>query len=199
MQEITNNKRGFTFSIPICSPGHRQFSLENTMCSCVAVTCFVIYNPYSYNQKSIWGNSESWCTFISMHYIRQLHVMSNSHYHDVIISATASQITSVTIVYLIACTGADRRKYQSSASLAFMWGIHRSLVNSPHKGPVTRKPLPFDDVIMILTLSVLSSGQTERTRSVPLNWYPCIWCRLVINCYDIDLWKINEYLPPRGF
>ena len=31
------------------------------------------------------------------------------------------------------------RKYQSSASLAFVRGIHRSPVNSPHKRPVTRK------------------------------------------------------------
>ena len=29
-----------------------------------------------------------------------------------------------------------------------MWGIHRGPVNSPHKGPVTRKMFPFDDVIM---------------------------------------------------
>ena len=27
-------------------------------------------------------------------------------------------------------------------------GIHRSPVNSPHKGPVTRKMFPFDDVIV---------------------------------------------------
>ena len=33
-------------------------------------------------------------------------------------------------------------------SLAFMRGIHRWPVNSPHKGPVTRKMSPFDDVIM---------------------------------------------------
>ena len=45
--------------------------------------------------------------------------------------------------------GADQRKHQSSVSLAFVWGIHRSPVNSPHKGPVTRKMLSFDDVIMI--------------------------------------------------
>ena len=32
--------------------------------------------------------------------------------------------------------------------LAFVRGIHRCLVNSPHKGPVTRKVFPFDDVIM---------------------------------------------------
>ena len=43
---------------------------------------------------------------------------------------------------------ADQRKHQSSASLAFVRGIHRRPVNSPHKGPVTRKTFPFDDVIM---------------------------------------------------
>ena len=40
------------------------------------------------------------------------------------------------------------KKHQSSASLSFVRGIHRSPVNSPHKGPVTRKMFPFDDVIM---------------------------------------------------
>ena len=43
---------------------------------------------------------------------------------------------------------ADQRKHQSSASLAFVWGIHRGSVNSPHKWPVARKMFPFDDVIM---------------------------------------------------
>ena len=44
--------------------------------------------------------------------------------------------------------GADQRKHQSSASLAFVRGIHRRPVNSPHKRPVTRKMFPFDEVIM---------------------------------------------------
>ena len=60
----------------------------------------------------------------------------------------ASQITSPTIVYSIFYSGTDQRKHQSSASLAFVRGIHRGPVNSPHKGPVTRKMFPFDDVIM---------------------------------------------------
>ena len=61
----------------------------------------------------------------------------------------ASQITRRTIVYSTVCSGADQRKYQSSASLAFALGIHRWPVNSPRKGPVTRKMLPVDDVIML--------------------------------------------------
>ena len=70
------------------------------------------------------------------------------HYDDVIMSLIASQITSLTIVYSIVYSDADQRNHQSSASLAFVWGIHRGPVNSPHKWPVTRKMFPFDDVIM---------------------------------------------------
>ena len=60
--------------------------------------------------------------------------------------AMASQITSLTIVYSTVYSGAGQSKHQSSASLAFLWGIRP--VNSPHKWPVTRKMFPFDDVIM---------------------------------------------------
>ena len=59
-----------------------------------------------------------------------------------------SQITSVSSVDSNFCSGTDQRKHQSSASLAFLWGIHRWPANSPHKGPVTRKMFTFDDVIM---------------------------------------------------
>ena len=71
-----------------------------------------------------------------------------THYKDVIMRAMVSQITGVSIVCWTVCSGADQRKHQSSASLAFVRGIHRWPVNSPHKGPVTRKMFPFDDVIM---------------------------------------------------
>ena len=70
------------------------------------------------------------------------------HYDDVTMTTIASQITSLMVVYLTVYLDADQRKHQSSVSLAFVWGIHRSPVNSPHKGPVTRKMFPFDDVIM---------------------------------------------------
>ena len=72
------------------------------------------------------------------------------HYNDVTMSAMASQISSHTIVYSIVCSGADRRKHPSSSSLAFVRGIHLWPMNSPHKGSVTRKMFPLDDVIMIV-------------------------------------------------
>ena len=72
------------------------------------------------------------------------------HYNDIIMGAIVSQITSLTIVYSTVYSDADQRKHQSSASLAFLGGIHLGPVNSPHKWPVTRKMFLFDDVIMCL-------------------------------------------------
>ena len=37
-----------------------------------------------------------------------------------------SQITSLTVVYSTVYSDAYQRKHQISASLAFVWGIHRS-------------------------------------------------------------------------
>ena len=74
---------------------------------------------------------------------------NGKHYNDVIMSVMASQITSLMIVYSSVSSGANQRKHQSLASLAFVREIHRGPVISPHKGPVTRKMFSFDDVIMI--------------------------------------------------
>ena len=71
-----------------------------------------------------------------------------NHNSDVTMSAMSFKITSVSSVCAPVCSGADQRIPQSSASLAFVRGIHRSPVDSPHKGPVTRKMFPFDEVIM---------------------------------------------------
>ena len=48
-----------------------------------------------------------------------------SHYDDVIMTTTAAQITSLTVVYSTVYSDANQRNHQSSASLAFVWGIHR--------------------------------------------------------------------------
>ena len=73
------------------------------------------------------------------HLAAALSQLRNFHYGDVIMGTIASQITSLTIVYSTVYSDADQRKHQSSASLAFVRGIHRGTVNSPHKWPVTRK------------------------------------------------------------
>ena len=65
-------------------------------------------------------------------------------------SVMASQITGVSIVCSTVCSGSDQRKHQSSVSLAFVRGIHRSSVYSTQNGPETRKMFPFDDAIITL-------------------------------------------------
>ena len=90
---------------------------------------------------------------------------SAPHYSDVIMSAMASKITSVLIVYSTVCSGADQRKHKSSASLVCVRGIHRGPVNSPHKRPMTPKMFPFDDVILSLCCIAYTSL-----------WLP-IWCK----------------------
>ena len=102
------------------------------------------------------------------------------HCNGVIMSAMASQITSPTIVYSTVYTGADQRKHKISAALAFERGIHRWPVNSPRKWPVTRKMVPFDDVIMIywqesipLIGGVMMRGDGQRISGRP--WREWHW------------------------
>ena len=79
----------------------------------------------------------------------------------------ASQITGVMIVYSTICSGADQRKHQSSASLAFVREIDQSLVNSLHKGTVMWKMIPFDVLMPELCLPQLAAdgGMAFRSRA----------------------------------
>ena len=87
------------------------------------------------------------CIFLGIYCIKRDVIVLGiviSVYTDVIMNTTASQITDVSIVFSTVCSGADQRKHQSYVSLAFVRGINRWQVNSPYKGPVTRKMFPFD-------------------------------------------------------
>ena len=88
-----------------------------------------------------------------------------NHYDDAIMGTVASQITCLTTVYSTVYSGADQRKHQSTTSLAFVRGIHRGPVNSPHKWPVTRKMFPFDDVIMFYSPCVRQDTPTTVSDS----------------------------------
>ena len=90
--------------------------------------------------------------------------VSSDHYNYIIMGATASQITSLAIVYSTVYSGADQRKHQSSASLAFVWGIHLWPVNSLHKWPVTSQMSTFDDVIMQNSNTITSAPVEQPGR-----------------------------------
>ena len=89
------------------------------------------------------------------------------HYTDVTMSAMASQITSLTMIYSTVYSGAGQKEHQSSASLAFVQGIHRWPMNSPREWPVTRKIFPFDDVIMWISLISIKFVPKVPTSNTP--------------------------------
>ena len=97
----------------------------------------------------------------------------------------ASLITSLTIVFSTVYSGEDQTKHQSSASLAFVWGIHRWPVNSPHKWSVTRKMFPFDDVIMICPIIASSHNDYMKltATSFILLSVRCNSRKFIIECF----------------
>ena len=123
------------------------------------------------------------------------------HYSDVIMGAIVSQITGIPIVYWTVCSGPDQRKHQSSVSLAFVRGIHRWRVNSPHKWPVTLKMFSFDDVIMCYQSN--NSSVSKRQRYT--------WCHTwiysstsstatvqIIKLYMFQYWRLCVTLKDQG-
>ena len=108
----------------------------------------------------------------------------------------ASHITGVSIVCSTICSGADQRKHQSFLSLAFVRRFHRWPVDSPNNGPVTRKMIQFDDVIMIFRammphywLSMSALGQHDLVQH-----------RTAMDCHghndDVIKWKhFPRYWP----
>ena len=75
-------------------------------------------------------------------------ISTSLYHHEVPRQGGLFQNVATSLTVEAVYSGADQRKHQSSASLAFVRGIHRWPVNSSHKCPVTRKMFPLDDVIM---------------------------------------------------
>ena len=92
--------------------------------------------------------------------------------------AMASQITSLTVVYSTVYSGADQIYIKSPASLAFVRGIHRWPVNSPHRWPVMRKMFQFDDVI------INRSGFLNTKYTL----YHMLWTRCLVHIVS-TLWR----------
>ena len=125
----------------------------------------------------------------------------------------AFQITSLTVVCSSVYSGADQRKHQSSASQAFVRGIHRWPVNSPHKGPVTQKPRApskYKDCLSryvdfhysdktVARPSYLYDGRSY-TDNTSLFWNEYVRCNQPCNYLGLSKWrdfKILAYNGPR--
>ena len=85
------------------------------------------------------------------------------------------------------------QKHQSSASLAFVQGIHRWPVNSRHKGPVTWKMFPFDDVIMCTKTMPVNQSHIAGVWKIYLRIY---YDENILPCYEKEsihryVWNMN--------
>ena len=120
-------------------------------------------------------------------YWQQLTEIWGKHYSDAIMGAMASQITGVSIVYSTVYSGAGQRKHQSSASLAFKGN---SPGNSPHKGPITRKMFPFDNVIMWTSSHLVSFFYVGCKYPT----MPDLQRRFHKTTIDVRTW-MNNYIP----
>ena len=83
-----------------------------------------------------------------------------------------SQITSRMLVYSTVYSDADQRKHQSSASLAFVWGIHRDRWIPRTKGQL--RGICFH----LMTSPWCNDGQ------------PICWCHMVLTIYKFSSWEL---------
>ena len=112
----------------------------------------------------------------------------SSHYHDVIITTIASEVTSLTVVYSTVYSDVDQRKHQSSASLAFVWGIHRGRWIPRTKGQLRGK------CFHLMTSSSISgehhiSGRQPAMVLAPMKYGLVIWHvrRLATTCHPAPI------------
>ena len=119
----------------------------NSVCIWLKCIHFTAETPNKVAYHTIMSHWRLWKSSVFVYMIYQ--AKSNFHYIDVIMTTMASQITSLIVVYSTVYSDAGQRKHQSSALLPFVWGYSPGPVNFPHKGPVTRKMFPFDDVIIL--------------------------------------------------
>ena len=78
--------------------------------------------------------------------MKEVRATTYMHYNDDIMNAMASQIISLVTVYLTVNSGADQSKTSKLRVTGLSEGNSPVTGDSPHKGPVTRKMFPFDDV-----------------------------------------------------
>ena len=107
---------------------------------------------------------------------------STEHYIDVIMTTMASQITSLTVVFSTVYSDAYQRKHQSSASLAFVWGIHRDRWIPRTKGQLRGK-----------CFHLMTSSWTYEIQTVSITCTKVDWNQFSIAVTDVTFtFPLNE-------
>ena len=183
----------FNHILPTPSSGYRNPHYEPSRGSNDRLVITTPYDRYHYGHpqtnKTMWIEARDYCGNSTGNV---------TNYNDVIMGEIASQITSPTIVYSAVYTGADQRKHQSSAPLAFVRGIHRSWWISRKNGQLRGKCFH----LMALSWSLTNMAEIERydnawNISVILKMYKYLcspftlcWCvNRTPNCYG-KTWRL---------
>ena len=104
----------------------------------------------------------------------------------------ASQITSLTVVYSTVYSDAKQRKHQSSASLAFVWGIHRDRWIPRTKGQLRGK------CFHLMTSSWCEGAIGQYS---PSYWFIPLMARVVNHIawiFRVELQGISSYTARTG-
>ena len=118
-------------SLDICSPGKLGcWGNSYTCCGICSQLLWRYWTPQDSSHIALWWRHDG-----------RDGVTNHQHHHCLLNRLFKAQIKEF--------------KHQISASLVFVGGIHWWPVNSPHKGPVTRKMFPLDDVIILLLIIVI--------------------------------------------
>ena len=120
-------------------------------------------------------NLHQWgLTLYSLMIAFKVHSTTLEHHSYVIMIAVASHMTNVSIVSTTVCSGADQRKHQSSAPLAFVRGIHQwpvvSLTKGQQRGNYSHLMTSLWICIWLVLCGVLLWSAQQR------GWYPFIQC-----------------------
>ena len=140
-----------------------------------------------YQPQSTGNGSHHWWfySFEILKCVPRMQVVSSSwvpfeslwvHYIHIIMTTMASQITSLMVVYSIVYSEADQRKHQSSASLAFVWGIHRDRWIPRTKGQLRGK------CFYLMTSSCLMDIWRR------MRWFRNLCCVYTILTWNYRLW-----------
>ena len=139
------------------------------MCACM---CMLSIEPASVYNKRYLNMMYIGLLFeqipSSLHTIKVVMV----HYIDVTMTAMASQITSLTIVYSTIYSDADQRKHQSYASLAFVWGIHRDRWIPRTKGRLRGKCFHLMTSSCYIGFSLVKILHDSLHIATKTNWSP---------------------------
>ena len=141
-KQLSKQSRGWWFETLSC-PLWRQCNGKGFSCGLWLVAVAVQAGPSPQNVRYSNSNGEHQ----SRGYQWVIYRRSLINYSDIIMDPMVSQITGVSVVCSIVCSGGDQRIHQSSASKVLVRTGDWWPVNSPHKGTATRKMFPFDDAI----------------------------------------------------